>query len=150
MSNSACKWHCRQTWIVHFQNFSIGFERYHYKSYEGWKNILLLSTESEMACLGITKDDGCKKTALFKLYDYLKGKIKLHTYNIRGGVDSKFSLYQSKYLNVHSHSFKFYCEFMAGRRKPVFDTCKWDQKCIYLFWNIDCNLILVSLQEEQI
>ena len=74
------------------QNLSIGFDKYN--SYEGWKNILLLSNESDMACLGITKDDGCNKTALFKLYDYLKGKIKLHTKSEGGGLYSKLPLYK--------------------------------------------------------
>ena len=40
---------------------------------KGVKNILLLSNDTEMAFLGVTKDDGFKKTALFKLYDFLKG-----------------------------------------------------------------------------
>ena len=39
---------------------------------KGWKAILLLSNLLEFAAMGVTKDDGQFKTALNKLYDYLK------------------------------------------------------------------------------
>jgi len=39
---------------------------------KGWKAILLLSNLLEFPTMGVTKDDGHFKTALNKLYDYLK------------------------------------------------------------------------------
>jgi len=39
---------------------------------KGWKVILLLSNETYLPFMGVTKDDGQNKTALNKTYDYLK------------------------------------------------------------------------------
>jgi hypothetical protein len=42
---------------------------------KGKKNVLVLSTIPALPDMGVTKDDGKKKPAVIKLYDYTKGEI---------------------------------------------------------------------------
>ena len=44
---------------------------------KGKKCVLLLSNYPDLAALGVTKDDGKKKSSLFKLYDYSMGGVDI-------------------------------------------------------------------------
>ena len=44
---------------------------------KGKKCVLLLSNYPDFAALGVTRDDGKKKSSLFKLYDYSMGGVDI-------------------------------------------------------------------------
>ena len=65
---------------------------------KGKKNVLMLTTMRP--CLGVTKDDGKEKPALYKLYDFTKGGTDI--------VDQNISYYTSKAKSVKWKMVAFY------------------------------------------
>ena len=65
---------------------------------KGKKNVLMLTTMRP--CLGITKDDGKEKPAIYKLYDFTKGGTDI--------VDQKISYYSTKAKSVKWKMVAFY------------------------------------------
>lgn len=79
---------------------------------KGKKNVLLLSTVSPI--LGITKDDGVRKPAIYKLYDFTKGGTDI--------IDQRINFY-----TVHTKSRRWTVNALAY----ILDTARINSQTIY-------------------
>lgn len=68
------------------KNGSRNISRYTVKTSKGKKSVIILSTLNPVR--GVTVDDEKRKLALYKLYDFTKGRIDI--------VDQKMSFYTTK------------------------------------------------------